>query len=120
MPTISLRYSSNITGIDFPSVLSEIHSLLVEHCDAKLMACKGTIQAMDQFLIGDGSAPEQAFILIHVALLSGRTDEQKEQFITALTHLATEKLSTTPTTTCQVRLRFEELTRDQEYYFLAN
>lgn len=123
MPNISIQYSSNMNGVDFRSLLTQIHSLLVEHCDAKLMACKGTIECADNFLIGDGSNPEQAFVLIHIAFLSGRTDEQKERLQKALGELATQKLSTAPGSdaiTCQVRLKLEELTRDKQYFFLAN
>ena len=120
MPNISIQYSSNMGGIDFRSILTRVHSLLVEHCDAKPMACKGTIECADEFVIGDGSDASQGFVLIHIALLSGRTDEQKERLRNALTDLAAQELSTSKEITCQVRLKLEELTRDKQYFFLAN
>ncbi len=119
MPTVSIQYSSNLREIDFQSVLATVHELLVEHCNAKLMACKGTTECRDNFLIGDGSDPTQGFVLIQIALLSGRTDEQKESLRAALAELANQRLSPPPIRS-QVRFRLEELTRDEEYFFLAN
>ena len=118
MPTVSIHYSKNMSGIDFRSALTQIHSLLVEHCDAKLKACKGRAECADAFVIGDGTDSTQAFVIIHIALLSGRTTEQKQRLCESLSDLAREFKASD--LNCQVRLKLEDLARDEQYFFLAN
>ena len=123
MPNISIQYSSNVDGIDFSALLTRVHGLLVEHCNAKLMACKGTMQGVDAFVIGDGSDPDQAFVIIEIALLSGRTEKQKSRFLNGLKDLVTREIATVLDSRgikCQVRLKLEEPIRDKQYFFLAN
>lgn len=79
MPHCILEYSDNIIETDETlDVLSDLHDLLVETGHFQLEDIKSRTVCYEEFHIGDGN-PENAFIHLHLSILSGRSLELRQQ-----------------------------------------
>jgi 5-carboxymethyl-2-hydroxymuconate isomerase len=75
MPQLYLEHSPNILEeIDPKKLFFPCHRILVETCNALLQSCQSRIIAHRDYFIGDGN-PENAFVLLEIFLLEGRTLE---------------------------------------------
>lgn len=77
MPQIRVEYSGNLgSAFDARGFARAMHDRIVEIVGSELGSCKTRLVALDEWIIGDGSA-DQAMIHVDLRILSGRTDEQK-------------------------------------------
>lgn len=74
MPQITLEYTANILEKDLTIALSEIHRLICEMLKTEMSNCKSRVQRVNDYLIGEGE-PDNAFVHLTVAVLSGRSSE---------------------------------------------
>lgn len=79
MPIITIEYSSNLS-IDkkIRPFLLETHQILVDEIKTDLRTCRSNIIKCENYVIGDGD-PRNAFIVLSVRMLPGRTDEIKNR-----------------------------------------
>lgn len=76
MPQITLKYSANITDVEFDPIFQKIHNVLSEITDIK--TCKSRAQKLKTFRIGEGEN-KNAIVHLEIALLPGRSEEIKEK-----------------------------------------
>lgn len=118
MPIITLEYSSNLP-IDkkIKSFLLEAHHILVGVIKTDLRTCRSSIMKCENYLIGDGN-PRNAFIVLSIRMLPGRTDDIKKQLgkilVQKIYHDFAAEIKTHDT---QVRVALTE-TDKQHYYGL--
>lgn len=77
MPILNFEYTDNLK-IDskIKSFLLEIHHILVREIKTDLRTCRSSISKISNYLIGD-SNPHNAYIILRIQMLPGRTDEVK-------------------------------------------
>ncbi len=77
-PIITFEYSSNLL-IDkkIHSFLLETHNILVNEIKTDLRTCRSTIAKHDNYVVGNDDL-KNAFILLTIRMLPGRTDEIKK------------------------------------------
>lgn len=80
MPHIRLEQSNNITteSIDFNALFNEIHAATCEIAEAKMEDCQSRLTKTKDFYVGNGNE-KNAFILLEIFLLTGRSDEAKKK-----------------------------------------
>ncbi len=71
MPHCTLEYSANIGSFDTKSYFEGLHRVLKLFPELPFLKIKSRALCHDIFYIGDGSA-DNAFIYLHLAILSGR------------------------------------------------
>jgi 5-carboxymethyl-2-hydroxymuconate isomerase len=77
MPQVTFEYTSNISQLaDYRRIVLALHELIVREIATDLASCKTRLVEVGDFVIADG-AQDQAFIHVAIAILSGRTWEQK-------------------------------------------
>jgi len=77
MPQVTFEYTSNIAHLaDYRRIVLALHELVVREIATDLASCKTRLVEVGDFVIADGGA-DQAFIHVAIAILSGRTPEQK-------------------------------------------
>lgn len=114
MPHITIEYSNNLQPDNIKHVLNEIAEVFVsQQLVAHPNEIKGRAYQNDCFIIGLGHDPEEAYIYVKLALLTGRTPEQKHQLgvkahRVVKTHFAHSKK-------VQICLEITEIER--EFYF---
>ena len=79
MPIINFEYTDNLK-IDskIKSFLLETHNILVREIKTDLRTCRSSIMKCDNYVIGDDD-PKNAFIVLTIRMLPGRTDEIKKR-----------------------------------------
>lgn len=78
MPQMIIDYSDNIQNLDTQQLMLGLnHALFETGLIAPVNAIKTRIRAHSEFLIGFGEG-QQAYIHVHVCILSGRSPEQKQ------------------------------------------
>ena len=79
MPILNFEYTANLK-IDqkIPDFLLEAHHILVAEIGTDLRTCRSCIIKREQYIIGDGDA-KNAFILLAIQILPGRTEAQKDR-----------------------------------------
>lgn len=78
MPVIHLEYSDNLsTHIDAQSFLKNAHADISSLINTDIHNCKSRITAHKNYVVGNG-AQGNAFVLLTVEILPGRTQEAKE------------------------------------------
>jgi 5-carboxymethyl-2-hydroxymuconate isomerase len=93
MPILSVEITKNLSGYWVPrSFLTEAHQIITEVIDAKLADCKSRVLWHDTYLVGDGSE-NNAFVLVKLEILPGRTDQRKKLLAEALTKTLKEQLT---------------------------
>lgn len=76
MPHLILEYSSNLFEKGkLVDLLPKINDFLTEKLPAELSACKGRAVERDTYCVGNGD-PKNAFVHIHLKIMSGRTPEK--------------------------------------------
>ena len=79
MPHIIIEHSSNIDNKnDIIKLLPIIHDLLVSEISANINACKSRVYELDNYLVADNI--KKSFIHITIKIMSGRSEEQKNNF----------------------------------------
>ncbi|MFF8539811.1 5-carboxymethyl-2-hydroxymuconate Delta-isomerase [Streptomyces werraensis] len=77
MPQITVDYSDNLAdGFDRPAFARDLHLAVVEIAAAKPPACKTRFRRTEDPVVGPDTEGH-ALVHVHIALLSGRTDETK-------------------------------------------
>lgn len=79
MPIIKFEYTNNL-AIDskINSFLLETHEILCDEIQTNLTTCRSAIEKITDFVIGDGN-PNNAYILLQIQMLPGRTDDIKNR-----------------------------------------
>lgn len=79
MPILNFEFTDNLK-IDskIKSFLFEIHDILVKEIKTDLRTCRSAISKISDYVIGDGN-PNNAYIILRIQMLPGRTDEIKNR-----------------------------------------
>ncbi len=116
MPIITLEYSSNLP-IDkkIRPFLLGTHQILVDEIKTDLRTCRSSIMKCENYVIGDDD-PQNAFIVLSIRMLPGRTDEIKKQLgkilLQKIYHDFSDEISTYDT---QIRVSLTET--DKKHYY---
>lgn len=113
MPHVTLEYSNNLPKpVDFPGLFRRIHEALVGFPPIKLSDIKSRATGYDTFLIGAGN-PETVFVHLTVAVLKGRTiDERKKMSEKLLQLLEVAFHETYLTRPCDITVDIREIERE--------
>ncbi|MCC5013568.1 MULTISPECIES: 5-carboxymethyl-2-hydroxymuconate Delta-isomerase [Legionella] len=75
MPQLLLEYSANVIEKDkITAVFPLLHAVLSQDLPAQLGNCKSRAVECKDYYIADGQ-PQQAFILVNLTILAGRSEE---------------------------------------------
>ena len=111
MPQISIEYSSNLRGaFDARGFALRVHALIVAAVDTQLANCKTRLIELSDAVIGDGS-PDNAMVHVDLRILSGRSEEQKQQLGQAAMAALEEAVRETDGLKLQLTLQVRELDR---------
>jgi 5-carboxymethyl-2-hydroxymuconate isomerase len=118
MPLVNIDYTANIQQVDFLSLLPKIHAFIVDICEAKLLACKGKVSKIDNYAMGHQVKPvKQAYIVVQIRLLPGRSTAQKDRLAKAIFDLLKSALLAQlieQQLICEPRVEVSDL---DDYYF---
>ena len=79
MPIINFEYTANLNiDTNIKPFLLETHHILVNEIKTDLKTCRSTINKCTNYVINDGNSND-AFILLRIQMLPGRTDEIKNK-----------------------------------------
>jgi 5-carboxymethyl-2-hydroxymuconate isomerase len=79
MPIIDFDYTDNLKiDENIKSFLLETHHILVKEIKTDLKTCRSTISKRTNYIINDGD-PNNAFIILRIQMLPGRTNEIKNR-----------------------------------------
>lgn len=77
MPHLHLEYSANVQPLDVKATLTALNTALIGTGQVKQpYDVKSRARCVDDFVVGEGNN-NGAFLYLHVALMSGRTDQVK-------------------------------------------
>lgn len=119
MPILNFEYTNNL-NIDekIKPFLLETHEILVREIKTDLQTCRSSISKIADYIIGDGN-PNNAYIILRIQMLPGRTDEVKNRtgqlLLEKIYHDFADKIKQHDT---QVRVYLTE-TDIQQYYGLV-
>ncbi|ABC29779.1 5-carboxymethyl-2-hydroxymuconate isomerase [Hahella chejuensis KCTC 2396] len=78
MPHLTLEYTSNLRGAaDFQRLFNDIHTRMMSTGEFSLNDIKSRAYEATEYVIGDGDIG-RSFVHLKVALLAGRSQEQKQ------------------------------------------
>lgn len=118
MPQSRLECSRAVADVlDAPRFFTALHKALVEIVGAGLSACKSRVCVVEQVYIADGAAPRELAAL-EIALLAGRTVEQKARAGEAVLALLREALAPVSATS-EVHASVRLVDMDHGDYFKA-
>ncbi|HLB56324.1 MAG TPA: hypothetical protein VJK30_03215 [Coxiellaceae bacterium] len=84
MPIITLEYTSNLPiDSEIKSFVLNMHHFLVKEINTDLRTCRSTIVKHGNFIIADGDK-KNAYIMLTIRMLPGRSDELKKRVGTLL------------------------------------
>lgn len=118
MPILNFEYTDNLK-IDskIKSFVLEVHDILVQEIKTDLRTCRSAIAKISDYIIGDGNH-NNAYIILRIQMLPGRTDEIKNKIgkilIEKIHHNFSDEIKNHDT---QVRVYLTE-TDKQHYYGL--
>lgn len=79
MPIINFEYTDNLKiDSDIKSFLLKIHAILVKEIKTDIKTCRSCISKISDYVIGNGD-PNNAYIILRIQILPGRTDEIKNR-----------------------------------------
>src|SRR3990167_7778826 len=77
MPILNFEFTDNLKiDSSIKSFLLETHHILVQEIKTDLSTCRSSIAKISDYMIGDGN-PNNAYIILRIQMLPGRTDEIK-------------------------------------------
>ena len=79
MPILNFEFTDNLK-IDekIKLFLLETHNILVQEIKTDLRTCRSSIAKISDYVIGDGN-PNNAYIILRIQMLPGRTDDIKNR-----------------------------------------
>lgn len=79
MPILNFEYTDNLKiDLKIKSFLLVVHDILVKEIKTDLRTCRSSISKISDYMIGDGD-PNNAYIILRIQMLPGRTDEIKNR-----------------------------------------
>lgn len=116
MPILNFEYTDNLKiDTKIKSFLLETHAILVQEIKTDLRTCRSNIKKISDFIIGDGDA-KNAYIILHVQMLPGRSDDIKHKtgkiLLEKIHHAFSDEIKKHDT---QVRVYLTET--DKKYYY---
>jgi 5-carboxymethyl-2-hydroxymuconate isomerase len=109
MPQIKIEYTANLPVKNIQGLVGHIHTTLVEKLPTQLTSCKTRIEKVSEFYVADGN-PNNGFFHVEIRILTGRSEELKEQVATELLKYLKNTLSYIPKNiTTQVTVEIAEL-----------
>lgn len=92
MPQITMEFTKNIAHLtDYRSVALALHGLLVDEISSSQEDCKTRLTEIENYVIGDGRS-DDAFVHVTFAILSGRSQSQKESLGTKALRIVAEAM----------------------------
>ena len=77
MPIINFEYTDNLKiDSQINSFLLKTHNILVQEIKTDLHTCRSNIAKISNYIIGDGDS-NNAYIILRIQMLPGRTDDIK-------------------------------------------
>jgi 5-carboxymethyl-2-hydroxymuconate isomerase len=121
MPLAKLEYTANL---DFSAaVLTEFfvgfHQMMVEVIYTDLKTCKSSAVKFDHFCVADDQA-EKAYVVLHIQILPGRTEEQIQALQARSAELLQKLLVKAGIDADSVSLRVLVCEADRSRYFMVN
>ncbi len=101
MPHCRIEYTPNI-GMTTPELVSLAHGVMLDCCLFGVSDVKTRASQVTDFILGSGTLGEGAFIHITIALLSGRTIEQKSGLTRAMAQAIRAQLPTLDSITVDI------------------
>lgn len=116
MPHIKLEYTDNIKQtVDTLAFFKCCHQLIVETIGAKEENCQSCAVVHHHFCVGSGQLQE-GFIILDIAFLEGRTDDQKKALAQKISTLLQQTFKESiKQLKLQVRLKFTILLRSDYF-----
>ncbi|MDN3297353.1 isomerase [Streptomyces ficellus] len=97
MPQITVDYSASLDGaFDRRGFALALHPVVVETVGTRLEACKTRTRRVEDAVIGDGEAADDAIIHVGIAMLAGRGEEVKARLTQAVVALVGDFLKPGP------------------------
>ena len=79
MPILNFEFTDNLKiDAEIKLFLLETHSILVQEIKTDLRTCRSSIAKISDYVIGDGN-PNNAYIILRIQMLPGRTDDIKNR-----------------------------------------
>ncbi|QJP98961.1 5-carboxymethyl-2-hydroxymuconate Delta-isomerase [Herbaspirillum rubrisubalbicans] len=117
MPHLVLEYTDNL-AIDVQPTLLKLTQALVASGHFEENAIKARAVRLEHYLVGTAPEAKRAFIALRLAILTGRTLEQKKQ-VSDLLGAAMQQDQSWPQDT-QVQITVEVVDMQRETYFKAS
>jgi 5-carboxymethyl-2-hydroxymuconate isomerase len=112
MPHLVLEYSANVLDtVDTRALFSELHTALLEFEAFPLADMKSRVAKYNEYFLGDGDA-RNAFVHLHVNLLSGRDISVRQRITQACIKILTQRFArSVEHLHCQVSVELREMER---------
>ncbi|OGT36163.1 MAG: hypothetical protein A3F11_09750 [Gammaproteobacteria bacterium RIFCSPHIGHO2_12_FULL_37_14] len=79
MPILNFEFTDNLKiDSSIKSFLLETHNILVQEIKTDLRTFRSSIAKISDYVIGDGN-PNNAYIILRIQMLPGRTDDIKNR-----------------------------------------
>ena len=114
MPHLILEYSKNLSNeINFKPLFLNLHQMLAEQLPTYIASCKSRCIAHEVFFLGN-CTDENTFVHLTIKILSGRSDQNKNQIGTTILQILRDFFQPHANTPLQISVEIQEL--DQHYF----
>lgn len=108
MPHLTIEYSDNLPGFDPRAALTHVNQMLDASGLFREIDIKSRAYPCPQFQVGLADSG-RGFIHARIAIMPGRTDQQKADLTQAVLHALRQQLPTLPELHVQISVELTEL-----------